>query len=189
MLKAFKFRLYPTKDQTVKLSMHFGHARFVYNYFLDHSQKQYEIENKTNYCDWAGILTRLKQTDDHSWLTQALQQSLKDLQASYVNFFKKRAGFPKFKKNGKNSFRIPQFEQVYEDENLVFFPKFKEGIKVRIHRKLPQGCKIKQATFFGTPTGKFFVAVLVETDEQPVTRTVDPRICCPIKKDHPLKMG
>ncbi len=160
--------------------MHFGHARFVYNYFLDHSQKQYEIGNKTNYRDWAGILTRLKKTDDRSWLkgvnSQTLQQSLKDLQTAYVNFFKKRAGFPKFKKkSGKNSFRVPQFVQVYEDENLVFFPRFKERIKVRIHRRLPQGCKIKQATFSGTPTGKFFVAVLVETDEQPVTRIINPQ--------------
>ncbi len=130
MLKAFKFRICPTKDQTAKLNMHFGHARFVYNYFLDCSLKQHEAGNKTNYCDWAGILTRLKKTDDRSWLkdvnSRALQQSLKGLQASYVNFFKKRAGFPKFKKkNGKNSFRIPRFVEVYEDENLVFFPRFK----------------------------------------------------------------
>ncbi len=89
MLKAFKFRLYPTKDQIVKLNQHFGHTRFVYNYFFDYSQKQYKAGNKTNYCDWAGILTELKRTEDRLWLkdvnSQALQQSLKDLQTSYIN--------------------------------------------------------------------------------------------------------
>ncbi len=180
MLKAFKFRIYPTKDQIVKLNMHFGHTRFVYNYFLNYSQKEYKTGNKTNYYDWAGILTRLKQTDDHLWLkdvnSQALQQSLKDLWTSYTNFFKKRAGFPKFKKkNRKSSFRVPQHVQVCEDENLVFFPKFKEGIRVRIHRRLPKGCKIKQATVSKTPTGKFFVSILVETDEQFVTRIINPQ--------------
>ncbi|GEM_PF-4262005 len=42
MLKTFKFRIYPTKDQIVKLSMHFGYVRFMYNYFLDYSQEQYK---------------------------------------------------------------------------------------------------------------------------------------------------
>ena len=83
MLKAYKFRIYPTKEQIVKLNMHFGHARFVYNYFLGYSQKQYEFGNKTNYHNWAKALADLKRTEDHSWLknvnSQTLQQSLKEI--------------------------------------------------------------------------------------------------------------
>ena len=180
MLKAYKFRLYPTKEQIVKLNMHFGHTRFVYNYFLEYSKSQYNDGNKTNYNDWSKALTQLKRTEDYSWLkdvnSQTLQQSLMDLQSAFKNFFSHCGGYPKFKKkNKKNSFRVPQFVQLYEDEGLIFFPKFGEGIKVRIHRKLPQAYKIKQATISKTPTGKFFVSVLIEIDEPAPVKDIDPQ--------------
>ena len=71
--------------------------------------------------------------------------------------------------------RSKSYNLLYEDEERIFFPKFKEGIKVRIHRKLSKGCKVKQATFSKTPTGKFFVSILVETNEQPITKIIDPQ--------------
>ncbi len=102
MLKAYKFRIYPTKSQVVKLNMHFGHTRFVYNYFLNYSKEQYENGNKTNYHDWAKALTQLKRTEDHSWLkdvnSQTLQQSFMDLQNAFKNFFSHKTMIWKLKR-------------------------------------------------------------------------------------------
>jgi putative transposase len=98
MLKAYKFRLYPTKEQIVKLNMHFGHTHFVYNYFLEYSKTQYKDGNKTNYNDWSKVLTQLKRTEDYSWLkdvnSQTLQQSLMDLQSAFKHFFSHRGRYP-----------------------------------------------------------------------------------------------
>ena len=41
MLKAFKYRIYPTKTQIQLIEKHFGSTRFLYNYFLDYRQKEY----------------------------------------------------------------------------------------------------------------------------------------------------
>ncbi len=94
MLKAHKFRIYPTKAQIAKLNVHFGHTRFVYNYFLEYSKAQYKAGNKMNYYYWAKVLTQLKRMEEYSWLkdanSQSLQQSLIDLQNAFKNFFSHR---------------------------------------------------------------------------------------------------
>ena len=64
MLRAYKYRIYPTVDQKVLLEKHFGSARFLYNRFLDYRQKQYALGNKVSYFDTQKILTTLKKEDD-----------------------------------------------------------------------------------------------------------------------------
>jgi putative transposase len=55
---------------------------------------------------------------------QALQQSLKDLDQAYINFFKDRANSPVFrKKSKKDSFRIPQGFEVDSANGRVKLPK------------------------------------------------------------------
>lgn len=41
MLKAYKYRIYPTKTQIALIEKYFGSTRFLYNYFLDYRQKEY----------------------------------------------------------------------------------------------------------------------------------------------------
>ena len=59
--KSFKYRIYPTKEQEILLSKHFGAKRFVWNYFLNERKNAY-LENNTtlNYYDNASSLTKLK---------------------------------------------------------------------------------------------------------------------------------
>ncbi|HAA82901.1 MAG TPA: transposase, partial [Thermotoga naphthophila] len=174
MLRTYKFRIYPTREQEEKLNKHFGAVRFVYNFFLNYTNVVYKVLGRhANYYEWASILVKLKKTDKYSWLkevnSQSLQQSLKDLERAFKNFFKKQASYPKFKKKkfSRQTFRIPQHIQLYIKEDnpkygYIFVPKFKEGIKVRLHRKLPKDGKIKQATFIKTPTNKYYAAIVFE---------------------------
>jgi putative transposase len=80
---------------------------------------------------------------------------------AFKKFFK-GAGFPKFKSKhrGKQSFSIPQ--NVIVENDLLIIPKFKEGIKIVLHR--PIKGTIKSATISRTPTGKYFVSILVDTN-------------------------
>ena len=163
MHKAFKFRLIPNKEQEVLLSKHFGCSRFIYNHFLSEKQKHY-LENKEtlNYHTCAGHLVAKKKNEGFEWLkevnSQCLQASLKNLENAYSNFFKKRTGFPKFKKKShKNSFHIPQHVSL-RDSTHIQIPKFKEGLKFIKHRELKG--EIKSATISRNPSGKYYISVL-----------------------------
>ena len=167
--RTYKFRLYPNKVQTELLAKHFGCTRFVYNYFLNQRKEQYRLTGKSdNYYVEAKSLTVLKKQEETAWLkevnSQTLQFAIRSLEAAYTNFFQKRAKFPNFKsKHSKNSFTVPQFASVAE--NRLFIPKFKEGIKCRVHREIKG--EIGKVTITKTPSGKYFVSVF--TDEEYVT--------------------
>lgn len=164
--RTYKFRLYPTKAQTELLAKHFGCARFVYNYFLNQRQEQYRLTGKSdNYNAQAKALTELKKQEETAWLkevnSQTLQSALWCLDKAYTNFFKKRAKYPKFKsKRSKNSFTAPQFSSI--EGNRLFVPKFKEGIKCRVHMDVKG--KICKVTITKTTSGKYFASVCTEEE-------------------------
>ena len=98
--------------------------------------------------------------------SQSLQSALINLDEAYKKFFK-GAGFPKFKKkSNKGSFSIPQ--NIIVENDLLIIPKFKEGIKMSLHR--PTKGIIKSAVISVTPTGKYFVSILCDTKEEVPTK-------------------
>lgn len=170
MYKAFKYRLYPTNSQKELIKKHCGSVRFLYNLALETKTTAY-LGNKVNLSryDLQKQLVELKK--ELPWLketnSQSLQSALINLDEAYKKFFK-GAGFPKFKKktNG-GSFAVPQ-NVIIKDGKLVI-PKFKEGIKIVLHR--PINGTIKSATVSLTPTGKYFVSILCETKEEIPTKS------------------
>ncbi len=171
--KAFKYRIFPTPEQATLLAKHFGAKRFIFNYFLNERKSLY-LENKTtlNYYDNAKSLTGLKKEEQYAWMkeinSQTLQAAIRDLDVAYNKFFNKQARFPKFKsKRDKQSFRIPQFVE-YESGKL-WIPKFKEAIRVKEDRPLTG--RILFATISRKPSGKYFVAITVETEHTPYAST------------------
>jgi len=173
MIKAYKYKLLPNDEQKCLFNKHFGSIRFIYNYFLNERKNEYETNKNTlNYYDNAKALTELKKHDDYNWLkeinSQSLQDSLKNLETAYKNFFKYKKGFPKFKsKKHKNSFAVPQSVDVINDE--LHIPKFKNGIKLIKHR--PFHGIIKSCTISKTTTNEYFVSILVETTHIPYEKT------------------
>ena len=153
-------------EQIELLSKHFGCSRFVYNYFLNQRKEQYKLTGKSdNYYAQAKTLTNLKKQEETAWLkevnAQTLQFAIRSLEAAYNNFFKKRAKYPKFKsKHSKNSFTVPQAASVAGGR--LFIPKFKEGIKCRVHREIKG--KVGKVTITKTPSGKYFVSVFTEEE-------------------------
>lgn len=165
MLKAFKYRLSPTKEQSILLNKHIGASRFVYNLALECKQMAW-AGNKVNLSCFA-LHSQLKDLKaECEWLkeinSQSLQQSITNLDKAYTAFFKGQNSFPKFKKKSNGgSFNIPQ-NVVLENGKLII-PKFKKGIDIVLHR--PIKGVIRQATISRTPTGKYFVSILCETGE------------------------
>jgi len=166
MFKAFKYRLYPTEPQKELIAKHIGSSRFVYNLALETKNAAY-ISAKHNYSafDLVKQLPELKK--EFPWLkevnSQSLQQAIQNMDIAFKKFFK-GAGFPKFKSKhrGKQSFAIPQ--NVIVKDDFLIVPKFKEGIKMSLHRQTKG--TIKSATITATPTGKYFVSILCDTKEE-----------------------
>ena len=167
----YKFRLYPNQDQTKRLNAHFGCVRWVYNHFLAQRQSAYLTNGESpNYYAQANELPALKK--ELPWLketnSQVLQFSLKCLQTAYNNFFAKRAKFPRFHaKKRKQAFTVPQHVSV--DDGKLYFPKFNEGVKVRLYRKI-EGT-IRHATVSKNCAGQFFVSILVEREIKPLRKS------------------
>jgi len=109
--RSCRYRFYPTDEQKIQLSHDFGCSLFVYNYFLKkRTDTYYERKEKLNYHKTSLFLTELKNNGNYSWLKDVssitLQQSLRDLDKAFTNFFAGRARYPKFKKrNAKQSVR------------------------------------------------------------------------------------
>ena len=169
MYRSYKYRIYPTNSQKELIHKHCGSVRFLYNLALETKTMAY-LGNKVNLTryDLQKQLVELKK--ELPWLketnSQSLQSALINLDEAYKKFFK-GAGFPKFKKkSNKGSFSIPQ--NIIVENDLLIIPKFKEGIKMSLHR--PTKGIIKSAVISVTPTGKYFVSILCDTKEEVPTK-------------------
>ena len=131
IMKAFRYRLEPTKHQTKLFEQSAGSCRFIYNMCLEYIIESLDKKIRRSYPDLCKYLTQLKGNSSYSWLSdapsQALQQSIKNLCYGLTRYYKGDKNgnthkFPRFKKRGYNdSFRYPQGFKVEDDK--IFCPK------------------------------------------------------------------
>ena len=166
MVKGYKYRIYPNKDQEQQINQMLGNARFVYNWALDKRIKEYQSEKKSiSAFSIMMDLTQLKKQPEYDWLNlsvaQSLQQSVVNMDKAFTRFFKQKKGFPKFKSKhiGTHHVGFPQNTKIDFETDKISLPKL-GWIKTKISRTF-EG-KIKTSTIEKTPTGKFFVSITVE---------------------------
>ncbi|SES77098.1 putative transposase [Methanococcoides vulcani] len=170
MLKAYKYRLYPTEPQKEILLKHIGACRFTYNWALEQKIKAYETDKKhlSRFELQSRLVHELK--PGNTWLkevnSQALLNTLINLESAFTRFFREKKVFPKFKskKNPMQSFHIPQHYVVDFENNAIKLPKIKQPIMAKLHRKFDG--KMKTATVSFTKTGKFYISILVEDGKE-----------------------
>ena len=170
-LQAYKFQLRPKVEQENCMRRFAGCCRFLWNKALALEKEAYETEGKRRgYNVLAVLLTTLKKEEDTAFLAEAhsqiLQQALKDLDRAYINFFQKRAEFPKFKKRGiHDAFRYPQGFKLDEGNSRIFLPKI-GWVRYRNSRRI-EGIP-KQITV-SMSSGKWYVSIQTEFEiPQPV---------------------
>ena len=177
--KAYRYRLYPNKEQQELINKHIGCCRYVYNYGLEMKIKAYQESKKAiSRFDIQRKLPMLKKNEETSFLKEvnslSLQATLACLDNAFTRFFKEKKGFPKFKtkRETKQSFQIVQNTNVDFTTDRIYIPKFKEGIKCKLHRTFDG--EIKTSTISRTPTGKYFISILVKLqDDMPTKRPID----------------
>lgn len=170
MLRAYKYRIYPTDEQKVLFAKTFGCCRFVYNWALNLRIEAYKSDKRTvPYKEIQDcMVNELK--EEHDWLkevnSQSLLYSLRNLETAYTNFFRntKTVGFPRFKsRKSRQSFLCPQHCRVDFERGTITIPKAKD-IPAVLHRKFRGAVKI--VTVSMTPSGKYYASVLVDTSIQ-----------------------
>lgn len=165
--KAYKYRLYPNKEQEILLAKTFGCVRFIYNKMLSDKIEHYkETKEKLNN-------TPAQYKKEFEWLKEvdslALANAQMNLQTAYNNFFRSpKVGFPKFKSRKRNRFSYTTNNQngtVSIKDGKLRLPKI-GLVKIKLHRLIPEGQKIKSATITKTPSGKYYAAILVEYEQE-----------------------
>lgn len=165
--KAYKFRLYPNEEQKQFFAKTFGCSRAIWNMMLADKIKHYEETGETLHN------TPAQYKKNFPWLkgvdSLALANVQLNLQKAYKNFFKSGFGFPKFKKK-KHSQSYQTNNQrgsIALDGEFIKLPKL-GWVRVKAHRQI-EGV-IKSATISMTPTGKYYVSILCETEIAPLPK-------------------
>jgi len=169
VLKAYRYRIYPSESQEILLNKTFGCCRFVFNHFLTKKQQHYKEHKKTlSYSECAKDLVSLK--GENPWLREVssvpLQQTLRHLESAFQRFYQRKALFPKHKKKFYEQSASFMNNAFTWKDGVFFLAKSKEPLKVRWSRR-----------FEGAPTsvtiskdrqGKYYISFLVEEHIKPL---------------------
>ena len=167
MNKAYKFRIYPNKEQQVLLLKTFGCTRFIWNSMLAGKSKYYEQHKESLY------LTPAKYKKEYVWLREVDSLALANVQLqqekAYRNFFKnKKFGFPrfKFKHNPKQNYTTNNVNNNIElIDDKIKLPKLKL-VKIKQHRQIIKNSRLKSVTVSKTASDKYYVSILIEYEKQ-----------------------
>lgn len=180
MERGFKYRIYPNESQRDQIARTFGCCRFVYNRALDVKKSAYSETGKsiaTN--DLIKMIPAWKRDPETSWLAQvdsmALQQSIRDLDRAYKNFFRRvreggKPGFPKFKsrRHARQSYRTNGGKVL--DRNHIALPKL-GTVRAKVSRPL-QG-RFMSVTVSLDAAGRYFATFLcTDVPSKDTTATV-----------------
>ena len=161
--RAYKFRLYPDREQADLFQKTFGCCRFLYNHMLADKTEMYEKTGKMKRLTPAGY------KKDHPWLKEvdslALANVQLHLEAAYKKYFsQEKAGHPKFK--SKHRSRKSYTTNVVNGNIRIEGGKLrlpKAGhVKIRCHREIPENYVLKSVTVSMEPSGKYYAALLYE---------------------------
>lgn len=184
--KGYKVRIYPNEDQETLITKTIGCVRLIWNYSLMEKLEIYELykdypellashKYKTQ-ADWKRDFPFLKEVD-----SQALATTQQELRQAFSNFYNKSHDIPVFKnkKRQRTSYTTHTTNNNIRIEgNLIKLPKIGWVKLKKKRRDLPEGSIIKAATVKKTPTGKYFVSLRLEYEEElkevssDITRTI-----------------
>lgn len=166
---AYKYRIYPNKEQKIKFVKTFGCCRKVYNLMLGEKIEHYKKTGKNI------VVTPARYKKEYTYLKEvdslALANEQLNLQKAYTNFFaRKSVGFPKFKskKTDYNSYTTNNVNNnMAVNKKTIRLPKIGE-VKAKVHREVPQdtGYKLKSMTVSQKADGTYYVSVLYEYENK-----------------------
>jgi putative transposase len=173
MLKAIKIRIYPNKDQESYISKMIGTNRFIYNKCLEYKINEYKTNKKSTSLKDTNLYTNKYLKTEFPWIkethSKVIQQTLINLETAYKNFFKNNKGFPKFKSKKRNqAVRFPVDAISGFKGNRINIINNLKDIHFKCSRKdekILNKHKPKSATLSKTLTDKYFLSILIDTNQ------------------------
>ena len=174
--KAFKYRFYPTQEQEQNLVHTFGCVRYVYNRSLRYRTDQYyQHQNSIGYNQNIVLLPQWKKDPETQWLNDVssvpLQYTVRNLQTEFKNFFQCKAKYPQFKSKHSNqsaTYASNAFQYDAKTKTLKL-AKHSEVLNIVWSRDF-EGTP-STVTVSKTPSGKFYISVLVDVVTQQLPKT------------------
>ena len=173
MIKSYKIRLYPTKEQEAKMWQHIGACRYIWNWMLAKQEELHEAgEKHLSGFDMMNLLKPLKNDGEHEWLYKVSSKSLqiicRDLDDAYKRFFKKQNSFPKFKsrKRSKPNYPVRYDALYFTGDGQAKIEKIGK-VKYKTDFDLPigRGCKFTN-TRISNVNGKWMLSFGMECENQ-----------------------
>ncbi|MGI5415813.1 RNA-guided endonuclease InsQ/TnpB family protein [Actinomadura luteofluorescens] len=168
VMRAFKYRFYPTGDQAAELSRTFGCVRLVYNKALEERTRAWCVERRrVSYVQSSAALTQWKRTEEMAFLAEVscvpLQQALRHLQTAFTNFFAKRAAYPRFKSRKRSRASAEYTRSAFTwREGRLTLAKMTAPLDIRWSRPLPEGAEPSTVTVSRDSAGRWFVSLLCQ---------------------------
>lgn len=172
--RSYKFRIYPTKTQEEILRKTIGSCRFIYNHALATKSEAYKTDKtKISYVQMSAAMTQMRKNAETKWLNEishvALQQSLRNLESAYANFFKNRSRYPKFKRKSKGGSARFVGTGFSLKNNCFKVNRIKTPINVIWSRELPS--KPSSCTISLNPSGQWFASFVCEEEIEKLPKT------------------
>ncbi len=192
--RAFKYRFYPTDVQAAELSRTFGCVRKVYNMALAARTVAWARQERVSYNQTSAMLTAWKKTEELSFLNAVssvpLQQALRHLQSAFVNFFARRAKYPRFKSKRKSRASAEYTSSAFRfRDGMLTLAKMSEPLDIVWSRPLPEGSTPTTVTVSRGAAGRWFVSVICD---DPTVRTFpanDAAVGVDVGLDHLLTLS
>lgn len=161
VIKGYKFRLYPNKEQQTYFQKCFGCCRFLWNHMLADKIAYYEEHKKsldTQPPAYKSEYSFLKEVD-----SLALTSEYRDLNTAFKNFFRDSSvGYPKFKKKHDNHKSYTTYNQKGSVSVVDKYVKLPKIGYVKMKQSQPVLGSIKNATISQVPSGKYFISFNIE---------------------------
>lgn len=172
MIKGYRIRIYPNKEQKILIEKHIGCCRFLWNYMLSLQNENYEKGNKyISRYDMIRSLTPLKKQEEYSWLNEVSNTSLQniciDLDKDFKGFFKKLNGYPKFKSKKKSKNIYPVCcNRFYFKDNIHIQIQMLGIVKCKTDFKVPIGKHKFSNVRLSKELNKYFISFGLECENQ-----------------------
>lgn len=171
MKARYNYRVYPKQSQLTPLAKAFGSSRVVWNdaWWLYKVAERNNLDRPRKISNL--VITQAKKTDERKWLSEVssvvLQQSLRDLEAAWSNYFSSLKGVRKGQAVGKPKPKKKQGRQAIRFASNAFSTHSKSvylakigHVKVVFSRPLPS--KPTSVTIIKDTTGRYFASFVVE---------------------------
>src|SRR6267143_963965 len=169
MMRAFRFRLYPSSRQVAMMLRALEASRRLWNDALAHRKTGWERGRQpTSYNLQASMLTSEREQDTplSGLYSQVGQDILRRLDKAFKAFFSHRARYPRFKRfTASGSFTYPQAYNGSVKPDIVRKRLYLSKIgyvPVVFHRALPRDSRLKTCTVIREPDGRWFASLVFE---------------------------